>query len=331
MGLTPKESFRYQHLDDKTRTIVWERTSEIKNLMRLTAENIINIGQKLTDVKQQLEHGTFQSWLRTEFEWSEQTARQFMQVYRWSETLQNKNFVFSQLATSALYLLAAPSTPPEARKEVLGLVKVGEKVTYTRTKTIVDRHKNLISFEKADQIVDITAKSEISEIDRVNLSSNISLEAHSHKTLVKPASVTQRLFRLETKNIGCIVRLYRTDELETHTELRVGELVTIKVGRWCDQTATIIEELTDIQLSEIKAQATPILPELKKKDMSVYTVKQKETSTAIQPLTISYGKINLAIAGNVEKLKAFIKQIQTNGDFVEEIFEQALNEQTNKI
>jgi hypothetical protein len=105
-----------------------KKTQEIKDLMRLTAENIISIGQKLIEVKEQLGHGSFQNWLKTEFEWSEQTARQFMQVYRWSETIKNKNFVFSQLGTSALYLLAAPSTPPEARQEILNLVERGKKL-----------------------------------------------------------------------------------------------------------------------------------------------------------------------------------------------------------
>lgn len=73
-------------MDIQTRAIVRRRAIEIKNLMRLTTENIIHIGKKLTEVKMTLGHSSFQNWLRGEFEWSEQTARQFMQVYRWSET-----------------------------------------------------------------------------------------------------------------------------------------------------------------------------------------------------------------------------------------------------
>ena len=33
------------------------------------AQDIIDIGQKLTEVKQQLGHGNFRNWLTTEFEW----------------------------------------------------------------------------------------------------------------------------------------------------------------------------------------------------------------------------------------------------------------------
>ena len=71
MGLAPQD-LNISFSMTRPETIVWQRTSEIKSLMRLTAENIIGIGQKLTEVKEELEHGTFQSWLRTEFEWSEQ-------------------------------------------------------------------------------------------------------------------------------------------------------------------------------------------------------------------------------------------------------------------
>lgn len=320
MGLVP-ESFEYKLLNDKTRTIVWQRTSEIKSLMRLTAENIISIGQKLTEVKEQLEHGTFQSWLRTEFEWSEQTARQFMQVYRWSRTLENKNFVFSQLGTSALYLLAAPSTPPEARKEVLDLVEVGEKVTYTRTKTIVDRYKNLLSTAKAD-IVDVTVD-EVEEVPQQEVLEDIVEETTQN--------ASNQLFRLQTEAIGCIVRLYRADELESPTELHIGATVTIKVGRWRGQTANIIEVLTDIQSSTASSKKQPMLPpsELETNTMRVCAIDrtdvlEREKIDLNESLIVSYGRVNLAVTGSVEKLQAFTQQIQTNAAFVEEIFERAL-------
>lgn len=238
MNQIPEEdSFKYTLLDERTRTIIRQHAAEIKNLMRLTAENIIDIGKRLTEVKERLEYGSFESWLKTEFEWSEQTARQFMQVYRWSETIENKNFVFSQLATSALYLLAAPSTPPEARAEVLSIVDGGEKVTYTRVRIIVERHKSAATLSPGDQtenndsdsVIDVVAQSEVNQ------------------TTSEREFASNQLFRLTTQNLGCLVRLYRADELEATTEMTVGATVKIKVGRWHGQTATINEILTDRQ------------------------------------------------------------------------------------
>ena len=64
----------YTSLDAETRIVVQQRTSEIKTLMRRTAQDIVEIGQKLIEVKAQLGHGLFSAWLRIEFEWSRGTA-----------------------------------------------------------------------------------------------------------------------------------------------------------------------------------------------------------------------------------------------------------------
>lgn len=81
--------------------------------------------------------------LRAEFEWSEDTARRCMQVYLWKEALENKNFVFSRIGISALYLLAALSTLIEARAEILDLAEDGKEVVCTLAKTVINRHRKL--------------------------------------------------------------------------------------------------------------------------------------------------------------------------------------------
>ena len=304
MDLVSENSFEYTLLDAKTRTMVRQCTSEIKDLMRLTAENMISIGQKLTEVKEQLGHGSFQNWLRTEFEWSEQTARQFMQVYRWSQTLKNKNFVFSQLTTSALYLLAAPSTPPEARKQVLSLVEAGEKVTYSCTKSIVERYKKIA-------------------LPTAQLQSN---------------STGEQLFRLETTQLGRIVRLYHAAELEAITDLNIGATVKIVVGRWQGQIATIAEILTEEQLSENKSNQITQTPSFSlASNIYVHILDRTDFSNSEklremgQYLIINYGNVCLAIEGNSEKLTAFTAQIENNLAFVQEIFDQAWNKQKLEI
>ena len=305
MELIPDENFEYSRLNKEIRTIVRQRTLEIKNLMRLTAENIINIGQKLTEVKEQLGHGNFQDWLRSEFEWSEQTARQFMQVYRWSRTIENKNFVFSQLATSALYLLAAPSTPSQAREEVLDLVSEGEKISYSRVKNIVDRHKNLLDVKpEVINTVDVLVESEKS-------------------TEIK----SDRLFRLSSADLGCIVRLYQAEELEVITDFTIGATVRIKVGRWQGQTAEIMETLIEEQLRTTSDSPTP------QSNLNVCIVDQRDffdrekLGKISQNLIISYGDICLVIEGDSQTLSAFTEQIKTDPAFAKNIFQQALNKQ----
>lgn len=125
--------FDYTALDTETRIVVQQRTGEIKALMRTTAQGIIDIGEKLTEVKQRLGHGNFGTWLHLEFSWTDRTARQFMRVY---DQFKMENFSDLTIAPSALYLLAAPSTPDEVREHFIEQSQNGISVGYTEVKEL---------------------------------------------------------------------------------------------------------------------------------------------------------------------------------------------------
>lgn len=129
--------FEYAALDTETRIVVQQRTTEIKALMRRAASDIIEIGQKLIEVKGRIGHGAFGGWLAAEFEWHENTARNFMRV---AEHFKSTNFV-EMMAPSALYLLAAPSTPEAARAEAIDRAEAGEPITYSTAREIVSDHR----------------------------------------------------------------------------------------------------------------------------------------------------------------------------------------------
>jgi hypothetical protein len=126
--------FDYQELDAETRIVVQQRTEEIKVLVRRSAQHIIDIGNKLIDVKARLGHGHFGNWLDSEFGWSDFTARQFMNV---AAKFKNENFSDLNFGASALYLLAAPSTPEPARIEAIERARKGETITHSLAKNIV--------------------------------------------------------------------------------------------------------------------------------------------------------------------------------------------------
>ncbi len=90
--------------------------------MRRAAQDIVEIGERLIEVKAHLEYGQFQGWIKAEFDWTRQTAYRFMQV---AERFKGCNNLL-QVAPSALYLLASPSTPDEARAEALERAEVSE-------------------------------------------------------------------------------------------------------------------------------------------------------------------------------------------------------------
>ncbi len=137
-SITPKahQGFNYASLDAPTSQFVQQQTGEIQALMKRTAQNIIEVGQKLIEVKDTLGHGYFLTWLRAEFGWSYPTAARFMRVANsFKGSYQTDNF-----APTALYELASPSTPQAARDEALARAEAGESITGQAAKSIKQKY-----------------------------------------------------------------------------------------------------------------------------------------------------------------------------------------------
>src|SRR5262245_45152690 len=104
-----------------------EHADAIRDLGKRTVENIIAIGRHLSEAKLIAGHGNWLPWLNREFGWKEDTARRFMQVFELSKS---RNLRDLDVPVSALYLLAAPSTPEEAREEVIERAQAGERLSF---------------------------------------------------------------------------------------------------------------------------------------------------------------------------------------------------------
>lgn len=130
--------FRYEDLDQETRIVVQQRTGEIKTLVRRTAQGVMEIGDKLIEVKDRLGHGKFGYWLGQEFGWSDRTARNFMAVAR-----QFKTEIISDLdfAPSALIALSGATVPEAARQEAVEQAASGQPVTVKAAKQIIAKHR----------------------------------------------------------------------------------------------------------------------------------------------------------------------------------------------
>lgn len=155
LSTQPSFDFEYGKLDTETRIVVQQCTREIKSLMRRTAQDIINIGQKLIEVRKQLGYGKFRKWLKAEFDWSASTATKFIQV---AERFSCVNFTQLKIAASALYLLAKPSTLNDARLEALDRASQGETITHAVVKEIISRHKGDAAYMPEQTTITVTAK-----------------------------------------------------------------------------------------------------------------------------------------------------------------------------
>jgi len=106
--------------------------------MRQTIENVISIGGELTVVQAKLaKHngGTFQAWCRLEFGWSKASAYNFINVFNQFGSRPNIGQLDAGL--SALYMLAAPGVPDEARDEAIARAEQGERITVPAAATII--------------------------------------------------------------------------------------------------------------------------------------------------------------------------------------------------
>lgn len=142
-------AFNYDALEVETRIAVRERTVQVRDeirrlasLIRQTAETVWALGEKLADVQARLApSGQFAAWCEAELPGvSRGMIYNAINVYRAFPDLPTVGSE-GEIGMKALYLLAAPSTPPEARAEVLAVARRGQPVRYETAKTVVEQHK----------------------------------------------------------------------------------------------------------------------------------------------------------------------------------------------
>src|SRR5947209_14037837 len=127
--------FDYSPLDTKIAEQARSTADRIRERLTKTLEDLIEVGSDLLAVKEALDHGQFGAWLRSEFGWAERTARNFMSVAeRFGKSARVAELTIDP---TAAYLLAAPSTPDEARQAAVERAEAGEHVTTAVAKEIL--------------------------------------------------------------------------------------------------------------------------------------------------------------------------------------------------
>jgi hypothetical protein len=117
--------YDYDLLPAAYRARAMAAAQSIKLRLKRAAVDIFIIGAELNAVKEAFPHGEFGIWLEVEFDLSPRMAQRFMNV---AQRLMGKSDKFSLLPPSALYLLAAPSTPDRAIREIEQKLDAGKVV-----------------------------------------------------------------------------------------------------------------------------------------------------------------------------------------------------------
>jgi hypothetical protein len=111
-----------------------EHAEVIRTLGKRAVADIIEIGRRLIEAKAIAGHGGWTPWLEREFGWTDQSARNYMNV---ADLAKSKTVLDFDMPIRALYRLAAPSTPAEVIDAVADGSARGETFTHQQVETMI--------------------------------------------------------------------------------------------------------------------------------------------------------------------------------------------------
>src|SRR6516164_3122957 len=97
--------------------------------------DIVQIGKRLSGVKDRVGHGNWLPWLHHNFDWSGETAANYMAIFRLSKT--SKFQSLKNLPLEVLYLLGRKTVSEETRNTIVAHFEGGEKVTIPVVKKLM--------------------------------------------------------------------------------------------------------------------------------------------------------------------------------------------------
>ena len=141
MSTPTTRTFDYDQLDRPVQDTLRQHAKRIGELAQDAATDLWRMGEILADAQQQLASygtGTFQAWLEDEAHVSRSTAYRLINVYR---AFDCPKLGQTSFAVAALYVLAEPSAPPEAREEAMYRAGQGETITHAKAQEIVATYR----------------------------------------------------------------------------------------------------------------------------------------------------------------------------------------------
>lgn len=142
--------FDYSSLDVNTAKLAKESAIEIKAREKAIWENIIEIGNRLIEVKNAFnDYRKFEQWVKAEFNWTRQYANKYIKI---NEEIAGKQlFPKTDLSLSALYTLASglANADEETKEEILTAV---EEKTEEKGKALTEKEIKEITAPYLEQI-----------------------------------------------------------------------------------------------------------------------------------------------------------------------------------
>jgi cell division protein FtsB len=243
-----------------------EHAIAIRELCKRSIDNVIEVGRRLAEAKTIAGHGNWSAWLDHEFKWTDDTARNFMRVFELSKS---RNFRDLSLPVSALYMIAAPSTPDEVRDEVLERAQAGEPVSVAEIKAAIAEQKAAVADEPAGETEGETEE-ETEDEDEIDDEIDDEVEAERPVNAVgkpmspkydprykikTPLSKISRLRKLNKPRGEDIARLERENiALQSEVQELANEIEDLKAERDQPRAAEIKIAGLESEIEELKTE-----------------------------------------------------------------------------
>ena len=143
-GATPVHCAAAPMVPQAQQTVLDQCAEKIRFLGKRTVADLLEIGRLLDEVKHSgLGRAGFLQWIDHEFGWSEDTAERYIALHKLRRQLPQVADV--SIPVSALYLLAAPSTPMQAVEEAVAKAEAGERTSVVEIKSTIAEAKAKVS------------------------------------------------------------------------------------------------------------------------------------------------------------------------------------------
>ena len=120
-------------------------TIRAKSCLKRMAQDIVELSQIAHEYHTEFGYQDYIVWVKEDLGLSETYGKNILNVY--------KNFgaqcAVDNISSSALRLLAAPSTPEPARQEAITKAEAGQTVTHADAKELVEAHKKIDTLERS--------------------------------------------------------------------------------------------------------------------------------------------------------------------------------------
>jgi hypothetical protein len=235
-----------------------EHAEAIRALGKQTMENIVEIGRRLTECRATLkQNGEWCAWLKNEFDWSDQTARRFIHAH---EQLPGLNKLLSRkFPISALYLLAAPSTPEEARTEIIERVEAGEPVSVAEVKQTIAAQRAAVGVE--DEVED-EQQAEVRQPEVREIDPPVEVEAEQQPAEVREPEVRKSDLSVAERArmiVSILVDLAKSDDDDAKVDLLGAVIDVLRAKRGSDSLQLVRQGIALIEaaLEQINTHAKP--------------------------------------------------------------------------